>query len=88
MTDRYALFGNPFGHSKSPLIHGGFAKALGHDVDYGLIEAPLGGFAAAAHAFRDAAPRAATSPRPSSSTRSRWPHTAWSAPNTPARPTA
>jgi shikimate dehydrogenase len=53
MTDHYALFGNPLGHSKSPLIHNGFAKALGHDVDYGLIEAPLGGFAAAAQAFRD-----------------------------------
>jgi shikimate dehydrogenase len=56
MTDRYALFGNPLGHSKSPLIHNGFAKALGHDVEYGLIEAPVGppsGFAAAALAFRD-----------------------------------
>lgn len=53
MTDRYALFGNPLGHSKSPLIHNGFAKALGHDVEYSLIEAPLGGFAAAALAWRD-----------------------------------
>jgi shikimate dehydrogenase len=53
MTDRYALFGNPLGHSKSPLIHGGFARALGHDVDYGLIEAPPKGFATAALAFRD-----------------------------------
>jgi shikimate dehydrogenase len=53
MTDRYALFGNPLGHSKSPLIHNGFAKALGHDIEYGLIEAPLDGFGAAARAFRD-----------------------------------
>ena len=53
MTDRYALFGNPLGHSKSPLIHNGFAKALGHDVVYSLIEAPLGGFAPAALAWRD-----------------------------------
>jgi len=53
MTDRYALFGNPIGHSKSPQIHHGFARALGHDVEYGLIEAPPGGFAAAALAFRD-----------------------------------
>ena len=56
MTDRYALFGNPLGHSKSPLIHNGFAKVTGHDVEYGLIEAPVGppsGFAAAALAFRD-----------------------------------
>jgi shikimate dehydrogenase len=56
MTDRYALFGNPLGHSKSPLIHNGFAQSLGHDVEYSLIEAPVGppsGFAAAALAFRD-----------------------------------
>jgi shikimate dehydrogenase len=53
MTDRYALFGNPLGHSKSPLIHNGFAKVTGEDIEYGLIEAPLGGFAAAALAFRD-----------------------------------
>lgn len=51
MTDRYALFGNPVGHSKSPLIHNGFAKTLGHDIEYTLIEAPLGGFADAARAF-------------------------------------
>ena len=53
MTDRYALLGNPVGHSKSPPIHSHFAKALGHDIEYGLIEAPLDGFAAAALAFRD-----------------------------------
>lgn len=53
MTDRYALFGNPLGHSKSPLIHNGFAKVTGEDVEYGLIEAPLDGFAKAALAFRD-----------------------------------
>jgi shikimate dehydrogenase len=53
MTDRYALFGNPLGHSKSPLIHNGFARSLGHDVEYSLIEAPLTGFAQAALAWRD-----------------------------------
>lgn len=54
MTDRYALFGRPLGHSKSGVIHNGFAKALGHDVEYTLIEAPADGFAGAARAFRDA----------------------------------
>ena len=53
MADRYALFGNPLGHSKSPLIHNGFAKSLDHDVEYALIEAPPDRFAAAATAFRD-----------------------------------
>jgi shikimate dehydrogenase len=53
MTDRYAVFGNPVRHSKSPLIHNGFAQVTGHNVEYGLIEAPLDGFAAAALAFRD-----------------------------------
>jgi shikimate dehydrogenase len=51
MTDRYALFGNPVGHSKSPAIYTGFAKTTGLNIDYGLIEPPLGGFAAAADAF-------------------------------------
>jgi shikimate dehydrogenase len=52
MRDRYALFGNPVGHSKSPAIYAGFAQATGLDIDYGLIEAPLGGFVEAAEAFR------------------------------------
>ena len=52
LVDRYALFGNPVQHSKSPVIYTGFAKATGLDIEYGLIEAPLGGFAAAADAFR------------------------------------
>jgi shikimate dehydrogenase len=53
MTDRYALFGHPIAHSKSPLIHNSFAKALGHDVHYGLVETGPTGFAQAALAFRD-----------------------------------
>lgn len=52
MTDRYAVFGNPVTHSKSPAIHMAFAKATGQDIDYGLVEAPLGGFADALQAFR------------------------------------
>jgi shikimate dehydrogenase len=51
MSARYALFGNPVGHSKSPFIYRGFAQATGLDIDYGLIEAPLDGFVAAANAF-------------------------------------
>lgn len=52
MTDRYAVIGNPIGHSKSPLIHAMFAQATNQDLRYGAIESPLGAFAATADAFR------------------------------------
>jgi shikimate dehydrogenase len=52
MTDRYAVIGNPIGHSKSPLIHGTFARSTRQDLEYIAIEGPLDGFADAVHAFR------------------------------------
>jgi shikimate dehydrogenase len=52
MSDRYALIGHPVAHSKSPRIHARFARDTGQDLEYGLIEAPLDGFAAAVDAFR------------------------------------
>lgn len=52
MSDRYALFGRPLGHSKSRLIHGTFAQQTAQDISYDLIEAPDGGFADAVAAFR------------------------------------
>ena len=57
MTDRYAVFGNPARHSKSPLIHGAYALATGQDMTYEVIEPPVDGFAAAVHAFRAAGGR-------------------------------
>src|SRR4029453_17465609 len=52
MTDRYAVIGNPIGHSKSPLIHGTFARSTQQDLEYVAIEGPLDGFSAAVNAFR------------------------------------
>jgi shikimate dehydrogenase len=52
MTDRYAVIGNPIGHSKSPMIHMAFAAQTGQDIDYVALEAPVGGFAPAVDAFR------------------------------------
>jgi hypothetical protein len=57
MTDRYALFGNPAKHSRSPAIHAAYARATGQDMTYEVIEAPLDGFAAAVAAFRAAGGR-------------------------------
>src|SRR3990170_1741555 len=54
MGDRYALIGNPVAHSQSPRIHAEFARATSQHLEYGLIEAPLDGFAAAAEHFRAA----------------------------------
>lgn len=52
MTDRYAVIGNPIGFTKSPFIHGTFAKATGQDLSYEAIEGPIGGFAGRVDQFR------------------------------------
>ena len=53
MTDRYAVFGNPIAHSKSPRIHTLFAAQTGQDLRYEALLAPLDGFAASVEAFRN-----------------------------------
>ncbi len=54
MTDRYAVFGNPIAHSRSPRIHAAFAAQTGLSLSYEALLAPLDGFAPAVVAFRAA----------------------------------
>lgn len=49
--DRYAVFGNPIGHSKSPLIHRLFAEQTGQQLSYEPLLAPLEDFAGFARRF-------------------------------------
>lgn len=55
--DRYAVVGNPIGHSKSPRIHALFAQATGREMSYEALPAPLLGFADTVSRFRDAGGR-------------------------------
>ena len=59
MTDRYAVFGNPIGHSRSPRIHAAFAEQTGEAIDYTAIEAPVADFAGGWRAFVEAGGRGA-----------------------------
>ena len=59
MTDHYAVFGNPIGHSKSPIIQTAFARQTGQDMSYKSILAPLDGFDDAVDAFIAAGGRGA-----------------------------
>ena len=49
--DRYVVFGNPIGHSKSPLIHRMFAEQTGEQLDYSTLLAPLDDFIGCAREF-------------------------------------
>ncbi|WAH58767.1 shikimate dehydrogenase [Pseudomonas silvicola] len=49
--DRYVVFGNPVGHSKSPAIHRLFAEQTGQALDYSARLAPLDGFTEDARDF-------------------------------------
>ncbi len=51
MTDKYCVFGNPIGHSKSPIIQMAFARQTGQEIEYRAILAPTDGFADAVDAF-------------------------------------
>ncbi|UTW05959.1 shikimate dehydrogenase [Pseudomonas benzenivorans] len=49
--DRYGVFGNPIGHSKSPLIHRLFAAQTGQQLSYEALLAPLDDFPGFARNF-------------------------------------
>lgn len=51
MTDRYAVFGNPIEHSRSPEIHRMFALQTGEDICYQRQLVALGEFESAADDF-------------------------------------
>ena len=59
MTDSYCVFGNPIGHSKSPLIHAAFARQTGEDISYVARLAPHAGFAESVKDFIAAGGRGA-----------------------------
>ena len=50
-SDRYAVFGHPISHSKSPRIHALFAEQTGQDIEYGAQDVPAENFRMAIDAF-------------------------------------
>ncbi|WP_300453652.1 shikimate dehydrogenase [Accumulibacter sp.] len=59
MSDRYCVFGNPVGHSKSPAIHAAFAAQCRQDIRYEAILVPRDGFAESVRDFAAAGGRGA-----------------------------
>ena len=59
MSDKYCVFGNPIGHSKSPIIHAAFARQTKQDIEYSTQLAAIDGFADAVEKFIAAGGRGA-----------------------------
>jgi shikimate dehydrogenase len=51
--DKYAVFGNPIKHSKSPAIHAAFARQCGRELQYRAVLVKPDGFELAAQKFFD-----------------------------------
>lgn len=50
-VDRYAVIGHPVAHSRSPFIHGAYARATGQAMAYARLDCPIDGFEAVLRAF-------------------------------------
>ncbi len=50
-TKKFAVFGNPIKHSKSPIIHAAFAEQFDKKIQYRAVRVELGGFSQAARNF-------------------------------------
>lgn len=50
-NDKYAVFGNPIKHSRSPAIHAAFAAQSGHAIQYRAVRVAEDGFERAASNF-------------------------------------
>ncbi|MDR3439341.1 shikimate dehydrogenase [Telmatospirillum sp.] len=57
MTDKYALIGSPIYHSKSPMIHGEFARSCEQDITYTTIETSHEDFSRTIFRFRESGGR-------------------------------
>ncbi|WP_440054635.1 shikimate dehydrogenase [Pseudoalteromonas sp. T1lg65] len=49
--DKYAVFGNPIKHSKSPVIHAQFANQCAQEIEYQAILAPVDDFSSEVSRF-------------------------------------
>jgi shikimate dehydrogenase len=50
-SDKYAVFGHPIRHSKSPFIHKMFAQQTSQNIDYGIVEPGVDDFGGAIENF-------------------------------------